>query len=58
MFFIAYAFKGQKHVFAGRVKIVTGQVQYGNIFVAGTFPGQDAVKFRTSASCMHTFISI
>ena len=31
MFFIAYTFKGQVHVFAGQVKIVTrpaGQVQY------------------------------
>ena len=31
MFFIAYAFEGQVHVFAGQVKIVTrpaGQVQY------------------------------
>ena len=36
MFFIAYTFKGQVHVFAGWVKIVTrpaGQVQYWNIFV-------------------------
>ena len=33
MFFIAYAFKGQVHVFAGQVKILlvtrpAGQVQY------------------------------
>ena len=37
MFFITYPFKGQVHVFAGQVKIVTtgpaGQVQYWNIFV-------------------------
>ena len=32
MFFIAYTFKGQVDVFAGRVKIVS-QVQYWNIFV-------------------------
>ena len=35
MFFIAYTFKGQVHVFAGRVKVVShsssGQVQYLNI---------------------------
>ena len=40
MFFVAYAFKGYVHVFAGRVKVVShsssrpaGQVQYLNIFV-------------------------
>ena len=36
MFFIAYAFKGHVHAFAGQVKVVTrpaGQVQYLNIFV-------------------------
>ena len=36
MFFIAYAFKGQVHVFAGRVKIVVtrsaGQVQLFKYF--------------------------
>ena len=33
MFFTAYAFKGQVHVFAGRVKIVKSLEQYLNIFV-------------------------
>ena len=37
MFFIAYAFEGHVHAFAGRVKVVShspaGQVQYLNIFV-------------------------
>ena len=34
MFFIAYTFKGQVHVFAGLVEIVkSGKAQYLNIFV-------------------------
>ena len=40
MFFNAYAFKGQVHVFAKRMKIVShrpeGQVQYGNSFILCT----------------------
>ena len=40
MLFIAYAFKGHMHAFAGQVKVVNhppaGQVQYLNIFVPCT----------------------
>ena len=47
MFFIAYAFKGQVHVFAGRVKKViicpAGQVQYFNIF---------SPEFRSTEGCL------
>ena len=40
MFFIAYAFKGQVHVFAGRVKIVSHSCCRTSTILIFLFPGQ------------------